>query len=318
MSYRAYTQHSPHPFTSGRANGVRAAVLAALLAVVGTVDLMAIAVTDTTGWTAWNTFGSTTPMTDGTPTPTDSGISSNAADFTGVVSQQAGLIGSTQSVMWQVETNETGGGKKFDGVIGLGVGLTDNPNEVNFVMLLSATNATQRLRFASMTGAGGVADSPSELTWGTVGNSAGSAGSSNTLTASTYNKTSAGVITFALSYATLQQAIQSYAGAAFSSFVVDDLTHLNFVAFTDSSATSGGVAINGDLFGAASTATTRSSTATFTSLGMGTTLIRPGGGPIPEPAAIYQLGGFVGVGLLGFFWRRRRGAKQADSAPSCT
>jgi hypothetical protein len=294
------------------------AVVAALLAVVGTVNLMAIAVTDTTGWTAWNTFGTTTAMTDGAPTPTDSGISSNAANFTGGISQQAGLLGSDQSVMWQVETNETGGGKKFDGVIGLGVGLTDNPNEINFVMLLSATNTTPRLRFASMTGAGGVANSPSELTWGAVGNSAGSSGSSNTLTTSTYNKTNSGVITFALSYATLQQAIQSYAGAAFSSFVVDDLTHLNFVAFTDSSRTSGGVPINGDLFGAASTSTTRSSTSTFTSLGMGTTLIRPGGGPIPEPAAIYQLGGFIGVGLLVFFWRRRRGAKQAVSAPRCT
>jgi hypothetical protein len=318
MSHRAYTQHSPHPFTAVRANGVRVAVLAALLAMGGTLDLLAIAVTDTTGWTAWNTFGTTTAMTDGTPTPTDSGISSNAADFTGVVSQQAGLIGSTQSIMWQVETGETGGGKKFDGVIGLGVGLTDNPDEINFVVLVSATNPTQMVQFASMTGAGCVANSPSELTWGTVGNAARSAGGPDTLTTSTYNKTNAGVITFALSYATLEQAIRSYAGAAFSSFVVDDLTHLNFVAFTDSSAISGGVPIDGDLFGAASTTATRASNASFTSLGLGTTLIRPGGGPIPGPAAIYQLGGFIGVGLLGFLWRRRRGAKQSVSAPRCT
>jgi hypothetical protein len=292
------------------------AVVAALLAVLGTVDLMAIAVTDTTGWTAWNTSGTTTAMTDIT-TPADSGISNSAADFTGGIYQKAGLLGSDQSVMWQVETNEPGGSEKFAGVIGLGVGLTDNPNEINFVMLLSASNQNQQVQFASMTGLGGVANSPSELTWGTVGNSAGDAGSSNNLTSSTYNKSS-GVITFALSYATLQQAIQSYAGAAFSSFVVDDLTHLNFVAFTDSSVDSGGVPIDGDLFGAASTATTRSSTASFTSQGMGTTLIRPGGGPIPEPAAIYQLGGFIGVVLLGFFWRRRRAAKQSVSAPRCT
>ena len=120
--------------------------------------------------------------------------------------------------------------------------------------------------------------SPSELTWGNEVNAAGSAGASNNLTSSTYNKTNAGVITFALSYATLQQAIGTYAGAAFSSFVVDDLTHLNFVAFTDSSVDSGGVPIDGDLFGAASTATTRSSAASFTSQGIGTTLIGPGGG----------------------------------------
>jgi hypothetical protein len=291
------------------------AVVAALLAVVGTVDLMAIAVTDTTGWTAWTASGTTTAMTE--TTTTDTGIPGSAVNFTGGISQQAGLIGSTQSIMWQMATNEKGGSNKFDGAIGFGVGLTDNPNEINFVVLLTASNPNQQVQFASMTGAGGVANAPSELTWGTVGNAAGSAGGSDSLNTSTYNK-NAGVITFALSYATLQQAIQSYAGAAFSSFVVDDLTHLNFVAFTDSSRTSGGVPINGDLFGTASTATTRSSTSTFTSLGMGTTLIRPGGGPIPEPAAIYQLGGFVGVGLLGFLWRRRRDAKRAVSAPRCT
>jgi hypothetical protein len=275
---------------------------------------MAIAVTDTTGWTAWNTSGTTTAMTDGTPTPTDSGISNSAANFTGGIYQKAGLLGSDQSVMWRVETNEPGGSKKFDGVIGLGVGLTDNPNEINFVMLLSASNQNQQVQFASMSGLGGVANSPSELTWGTVGNAAGSAGGSESLNTSTYNK-NAGVITFALSYATLQQAIQSYAGAAFSSLVVDDLTHLNFVAFTDSNVNYNGP-VNGDLFGTSNT--NIGSTASFTSQGMGTTLIRPGGGPIPEPAAIYQLGGFFGVGLLGFLWRRRRAAKQAVSALRCT
>lgn len=315
MNRPDHTSRATVSAAAGLAHSVRVAVLAALLAMGGTMDLLAIAVTDTTGWTAWNTFGTTTPMTD--TTTTDSGISTSVVNFTGGIYQQAGLLGGDQSVMWRVDTATTASTKRFNGVIGLGVGLTDNPNEINFVMLLSATNAAQRVRFASMTGAGGVANSPSELTWGAVGNSAGDAGSSNNLTSSTYNKSS-GVITFALSYATLQQAIQSYAGAAFSSFVVDDLTHLNFVAFTDSSATSGGVPINGDLFGAASTSTTRSSTSSFTSLGMGTTLIRPGGGPIPEPAAIFQLGGFVGVGLIGFFWRRRRAAKQAASALRCT
>ena len=316
MNRPDHTSRATVSAAAGLAQSVRVAVLAALLTMGGTMDLLAIAVTDTTGWTAWNTSGTTTTMTD--TTTTDTGVSGSAVNFTGGISQQAGLIGTTQSVMWQVATGETGGGKKIDGVIGFGVGLTDNSNEINFVVLLSATNPTQKVQFASMTGAGGVANSPSELTWGTVGNSAGSAGASNNLTTSTYNKTNAGVITFALSYATLQQAIRSYAGAAFSSFVVDDLSHLNFVAFTDSSAISGGVPINGDLFGAASTATTRSSTSSFTSLGMGTTLIRPGGGPIPEPAAIFQLGGFIGVGLLGYFWRRRRAAKQAASALRCT
>ncbi|MCS6244702.1 MAG: PEP-CTERM sorting domain-containing protein [Opitutus sp.] len=311
MSHRAYTQHSPHPFTAVRANGVRVAVLAALLAMGGTLDLLAIAVTDTTGWTAWNTFGTTTPMTDGNST--DKKINNQAADFTGSISQQAGALNGTSSIMWQVNTATTGTGA-FPGVIGLGVGLTDNANAINFVILLNgSTPAVQFASMGTMTNAGAVASSPSTLAWAPAGNAAGTANSSNALSAgasatSTYTKTTAGVVTFALSYATLQQAIRSYAGSAFSSFVVDDLTHLNFVAFTDSSSTYN-AQVNGDLF--ATSNTNKGSTATFTSLGMGTTLIRPGGGPIPEPAAIYQLGGFIGVGLLGFFWRRRRAAKQA-------
>ena len=302
---------------AGWAIGVRVAVVAALVALVGTLNLMAIAVTDTTGWTAWNTFGTTTPMTD--QNATDTGISNQAVNFNGSISQQAGAFNGASSIMWQVNTASTSNAP-LKGVVGLGVGLTDNANAINFVILLDGGNPS--VQFASMgttTNAGAVASSPSTLAWATAGNAAGNAGSSNALSAgtsstSTYNKTSGGV-TFALSYATLQQAIRSYAGSTFSGFVVDDLTHLNFVAFTDSSSTYNG-AVNGDLF--ATSNTNKGSTASFTSLGMGTTLIRPGGGPIPEPAAIYQLGGFIGVGLLGFFWHRRRAAKQAVSAPRCT
>jgi len=186
MNRPALTSRATLAGTAVRSNGVRAAVLAALVAVVGTVNVLAIAVTDTTGWTAWTASGTTTAMTD--TTTTDSGIPNSAPNFTGGISQQAGLIGSTQSVMWLVDTNQTGGANKIDGVIGFGVGLTDNANEINFVMLLSATNQTQTVQFASLGGSGNVANSPSELVWDTVGNSAGTSGSSNTLTTSTYNR----------------------------------------------------------------------------------------------------------------------------------
>jgi hypothetical protein len=279
--------------------------LGLILIALSGMDVAAISVTDAnSAFTAWNTFGTTTPMTE--TTTTDTGISGSAVNFTGSIYQQAGLLAGTQSAMWRVDTATTANSNQFAGVIGFGVGLTNNPNEINFVMLLSANNATQKVQFASMTAAGGVANSPRELRWGSVGGSAGSGTTANALSATTYGKSS-GVVTFALSYASLQQAIRAYAGAAFTSFVVDDLTHLNFVAFTDSSATSNGN-INGDLFGAASTNATRRSTSSFTSLGLGTTLIRPGGGPIPEPAAVFQLGGFIAVGLVGFIWRRRRAA----------
>ena len=305
LHHRALTRAA-----AGWSLGVRMAVWLGLLA-LGGAELAAITVTDTTGWNAWTTYGTTTAMTDANAR--DKKISSQAANFTGSISQQAGDLAGTSSIMWQVNTASTG---TLPGVIGLGVGLTDNANAINFVILLNG--ATSSVQFASMgttTNAGTIASSPSTLVWATAGNAAGTANSSNALSAgtsatSTYNKTSAGVVTFALSYATLQTAIQNYAGSAFSSFTVDDLTHLNFVAFTDSSSTYNG-AINGDLF--ATSNTNKGSTSSFTSLGMGTSLIRPGGGPIPEPAAVFQLGGLLGVGLLGFFWRRRRTAGRAVS-----
>lgn len=317
MNRPDHTSRATVSAAAGLAQSVRVAVLAALLAMGGTMDLLAIAVTDTTGWTAWNTFGTTTPMTD--KNTGDKKISNQAANFNGGISQQAGSLNGVDSIMWRVNTTSTGAGA-FNGVIGLGVGLTDNANAINFTILLDGS--TTSVQFASMgttTNAGAVASSPNTLAWAAAGNAAGTAGSFDALSAgtsstSTYNKVS-GVVTFALSYATLQQAIRSYAGSTFSSFVVDDLTHLNFVAFTDSSSTYNGQ-VNGDLF--ATSNTNKGSTSSFTSLGMGTTLIRPGGGPIPEPAAIFQLGGFIGVGLLGYFWRRRRAAKQAVSALRCT
>ena len=155
MNRPALTSRSTLAATAVRSNGVRAVVVAALVAVVGTVNVLAIAVTDTTGWTAWTASGTTTAMTD--TTTTDTGVPGSAVNFTGGISQQAGLIGSTQSIRWQVATNETGGSKKNDGVIGLGVGLTDNPSEINFVVLLSAESSRQWVQFASMTGTGGVA-----------------------------------------------------------------------------------------------------------------------------------------------------------------
>ena len=291
LHHRALTRAA-----AGWSLGVRMAVWLGLM-VLGGAELTAITVTDTTGWNAWTTYGTTTAMTDANAR--DKKISSQAANFTGSIYQQAGDLAGTSSIMWQVNTASTG---TLPGVIGLGVGLTDNANAINFVILLNG--ATSSVQFASMgttTNAGTIASSPSTLVWATAGNAAGTANSSNALSSgtsatSTYNKTSAGVVTFA--------------GSAFSSFTVDDLTHLNFVAFTDSSSTYNG-AINGDLF--ATSNTNKGSTSTFTSLGMGTSLIRPGGGPIPEPAAVFQLGGLLGVGLLGVFWRRRRTAGRAVS-----
>ena len=302
--------------------GARTFFLAMLIALGGAANLAAITVADTTGWNAWQTNGTTRAMTD----PVDSGLSTSVVDFTGGISQQAGALNGAQSIMWQVQAPAAAITSKgaFTGTIGIGVGLVNDPNTVNFVMLLSAPSSGANgngqvkpvVQFASIgstTNGGATASTPQTLTWATAGNAAGTAAASDALSAgtsasSTYNSSaSTGLVTFALSYASLQQAIQAYAGTTFSGFVVDDFTQLNFVAFTASSATTG--AVNGDLFGTVSTNNT--STATFTTLGMGTALIRPGGGPIPEPSTIYQLGGFISVGLLGFLWRRRRAASRA-------
>lgn len=266
----------------------------------------AMSLTDTTGWNAWTTAAGAV-MTDSLA---DQQTGQGQDDFVGGFKQQAGYLGSdtVKSIMWQTQMAKYDS-KGFNGSIELGMNLTGSGGAINLIMKVS--DKTGDITFA--TPGTGANDGPSTTSWGNFNTTGVIA-----LTASNYNysavptgTTSYGTntnafVTFAISYTNLQAAIRTYAGPAFSSFVVNDLTALSFIAFTSTQ----GNAINQDLFG---TTGNTSSTGTFASLGAGTSFIRPGGGPIPEPAAFFHLGGILGVGAMGFCLRRRRVSISASS-----
>jgi hypothetical protein len=272
----------------------------------GATKTAAMSVTDTTGWNAWYT-ASGTLITDPLA---DQQTGQGQDDYVGSFKQQAGYLASdptNQYIMWQTQMSKYDS-KGFNGHIELGMDF-NNDGAVDLVMMMTDKNGVETITFA--TPGTGANNSPSTTTWGNFGGSI-------TLSSSTYNysmvpstDTSYGTnpnsyVTFAISYANLQAAIRAYAGSAYSGFVVNDYTAISFIAFTSTQ----GNAINQDLFG---TSGNTSSSSTFASLGAGTDFIRPGGGPVPELASVYQLGGLLGMGLLGLAWRKRRFLNKAPS-----
>lgn len=110
------------------------------------------------------------------------------------------------------------------------------------------------------------------------------------------------MLTFAVSFANLQQAIRDMGtvnGTDWSTFVFDASTPVSFLAYTSGQAN----AFNQDLWGGSYTAT---STATWTSLGAFTDIVTPSGAKVPETGTVVQLGSLL-LGAAGLrFWRRRR------------
>ena len=209
--------------------------------------------------------------------------------------------------------------------------VTDGP--INLVMKMTDKTGTQTLTFT--TPGAGANNSPSTPSWG---NYAGSI----TLSANTYNYANAtavdGIVlnstanggtptdstkstsyvanswvTFAIGYSQLQTAIRTYAvdptsgtptAPAFTSYTVSDNSMMSLIAFTSTQ----GNAINQDLFG---TTRNTNSSATYSSLGVGTAWGRPDG-TIPEPATFFQLGGLLMTGVAVRFWRTRKSRPQTS------
>jgi len=315
-------------------------ILGLFVLACGVGQAQTVSVTDPTGWNAWQNQQGTyvvDPASDQqTGQPSDDFVGTTT---TAAFQQKAGSMTvnsvTEQYILFRARFGEfTPGGN--GGNFSLGIDLTGN-GEINMIMRLNykgTTGANVSIDFAKPgTGAN---DGPSTTSWGNFN----TLPTLTTMSSSTYNYAgvSDGVlisptknpytqnawVTFAISYANLQAAIRAYAayytlsGATytetagyFSGYTLDDFSAMSFIAFTSTQNN----AINQDLLG---TDGNTKSTATFASLGAGTTYIRPGGGPIPEPAAIYQLGGLLGAGLIGFFVRRRREARiTANCAGNC-
>lgn len=283
------------PFVNGSAALLVIAI--ATFAAPSSTAQVAISVTDTSGWTAWQ-------RTDGllmTDPRGDQQTGQGQDDFVGDLTfagfqQKAGTIGGADHVVFRTRMDKYDA-RGFGGNWELGMDLDGN-GSVDLVMKLSDKNG-QTLTFA--TPGIGANNSPATTSWGSfVGSIA--------LTSSTYNYqqatdgsafggTADAFVTFGISFANLQNAIRTYAGPAFSNFVVNYTTRIAFIAFTSTQ----GNAINQDLYGTSGNTT---STTTFASLGAATGPM-DAYGVVPEPATYAQLGALLLAG--GFVaWRRRR------------
>jgi hypothetical protein len=264
-----------------------------------------VSVTDTTGWNPWIKADGTW-MTD---PAADQQTGQGQDDFVGSTTvagflQKAGSLAGTQSYVFRARMDKYDS-KGFRGNWINGMDL-DGDGDLDLFMRLSDTSGGTSVAFA-LPGTG-LNISPSTTT-------IGSWQGATTLTASTYNYqqvtadqfngTADAYVTFAISFANLQTAIQTYAGSAFSTFQVNDNTRISFIASTSTQ----GNALNQDIYG---TAGNTSSTLTWAQLGASTGMTTPLG-IIPEPATYAQVGFLLLTGGV-VAWRQRRNARAQASA----
>ncbi|MFA6287642.1 MAG: hypothetical protein WC661_09690 [Opitutaceae bacterium] len=300
-----------------------------------------VSVADSTGWIAWNSGLTGNFLSDpGADQQTGQGTDDYIGNAsTPAMMQQAGYLasdtGQTNKLIFfrarMGKYSASGFGAGNGANLSLGIDLTNN-GSLDLIMDLNVKGSVAKIEFAAPgTGAN---TGPSTTSWGnffgaitldastydyrsataTDGitlNSNGTSGvptDQNGDTASSYAANA--WVTFAISYANLQNAIRLYAtetGTDFSTYTLYEVSFLSFIGFTSTQ----GNAINQDLLG---TEGNTNSTMTFAELGVSTTYIRPGGDPVPEPAAVFQLGGLLGTGLLVWAWRRRKAGRAPESA----
>jgi hypothetical protein len=294
----------PHNRTAVRlpyANAIRLsfafAVVTACTAAMTLRAQVAINVTDTTGWNGWITPGETLMTDPAGDQQTGQGQDDIVGDSTyAAIAQKAGTIGGVDSIAWQVRMNKYDT-KGFGGNFELGLDLDGN-GSVDVVMKMSDKNG-QTITFATV--GAGANNSPSTTTWGSFTGSISLTGSTynyqQAYDGSNFSGTGDAFVTFAISFANLQNAIRTYAAPAFSSFVVDYTTRISFIAFTSRQ----GNAINQDLFGTSGNA---NSSSTFAALDASTAQMTPYG-IVPEPATYVQLAILLMVGSLLAYKRRR-------------
>src|SRR4051812_23782791 len=110
-----------HPIAVLGSLRARAAALVVVLGLgLGSPEVFAMSVTDTTGWNAWTTSAGVA-MTDSL---SDQQTGQGQDDYVGGFKQQAGLIGAdtTKSIMWQTQMAKYDS-KGFNGSIELGMDL---------------------------------------------------------------------------------------------------------------------------------------------------------------------------------------------------
>jgi hypothetical protein len=230
---------------------------------------------------------------------------------------KAGTISGVNSLMFRYVMHDANGSKVYlGGYIGLGIDLRGDGTPDIFIVV-DSTAATAKFVFEKAgTGAN---TSPNTTTAATYTTSASTALTTGTTfayaaTAVTYDAVaSAGTqnmnFTFAISYATLSQAISDMGtvnGYNFSGFTVTSSTSMNFFAFSSQQAN----AYNQDIYGGNITST---ATASWSSLGAFSTAMTADGKmhPIPEVGTMVQTGVMILLGGGLALWRRRQAQRTA-------
>ncbi|MDP1580629.1 MAG: hypothetical protein Q8M02_10140 [Candidatus Didemnitutus sp.] len=288
--------------------------------VMGSVPLWGqanISVYDTTGWTAW-TLPNGSIMTD---PRNDQQTGQGADDFVGDSTyagfqQKAGLINSTDHLLIRARfdkfdaVNQWGNGGNF----GLGMDIDGNGSiDLIMVMTENSGNVNNRVRTVSFGTPGtGANTGPSTTSWTFPSQTA------ITLTrdvtyrteqasdGSSFGGNADAWVTFGLSFASLQNAIRTYAKGDFSNYVFNYESNISYITYTSTQTN----ALNQDLFGATGGT---SSSLTWGELGAITPPISPYGG-VPEPATYAQLALLLLAG--GYVAHRQRRTAKSGRAPA--
>lgn len=268
-----------------------------------------IALTDTAGWNAWTNSLTGAVIAD---TQADQQTGQGQDDFVGdstfyAFKQKAGQLNGVDTVAFQVRMDKYDAKNQFSGMLTLGMDLDGN-GSLDLLMQADDKSQTKGVWFA--TPGAGANDAPSTTTWGNfAGKIAFTASTYNyqqVYDGSTFGGNTDAFVSFAISFADLQNAIRTYASGAFSSLTVDYMTQISYIAFT----TTQGNAINQDLLGVPKNYST---TTTYASLGALTPPMNSWG-VVPEPATYAQLAAMLLAG--GLVTYRRRAKRKA--APGTT
>ena len=228
--------------------------------------------------------------------------------------QKAGTIGGTDSILFRARFDTFTAADKWGNGGNFGIGMDLNGDgAIDLITMYTegSGNVAGRARTVTFGRPGaGANNSPSTTTWTFPVQTAINLTINTTYdyVAATdfagFNASQDAWLTFGLSFASLQNAIRTYA-VGFGSYTVTYSSLISFIGFTSQQTN----ALNQDLYGAGVGGTT--SATTFAALGSLTAPTNAyGASPVPEPATYAQVGMLLAAaGLVA--WRRRNSGKVA-------
>lgn len=294
------------------------------LVLIATVDGFAIAVTDSTGWTAWSNSSGQIVDSKG-----DQQTGQTTDDFVGnsttyaAFQQKAGLLGGADTLMFRMRFDSFNAADRWGngGNVGVGFDITgDGAMDMIMMYTEGSGNVSGRSRVVSFgTPGAGANNSPSTTTWSFDDPSL----NVNLVVDSTYDyvQTTGNVagdttpdawMTIAVSFAAIEAAIQNIV-PGYGSYDFNYSSMVSYIGFTSQSPN----ALNQDMAGADKSGSDSKTTTTFAALGALTPQVDAYGNPkaVPEAGTYLQVGVLLAAGAASLWRRKRRAAADTTSAP---